>query len=308
MKLDSLRAFEAVVELGSLSAAARALHVSEPALSRKIAGLEAELDLVLFDRARRQLRPTETGRALLQEVQPILSGLRRIGDFADEVRAGGGRRLRIVSMPRLCTAITGPVIAAFKAAHPDVRLSADIQPRRLLETWITGQRFDIGLSTLPAHHRDIETKLLFELPAVAVVPKAHRLARADRVTVADLIRDPFVAPTVGTALRAQTEAIFDRANAVLSPAVEVSQTHLACQLVALGAGVMICDPMVPTGFRDSLTTIRIEPAFTMAFGLHFLRGQALSPEAQAFEAMVRAQAERFQRGNDLSPTARSEGG
>ena len=83
MKPDALRAFETVVELGSLNAAARVLNLSEPALSRKIAALETELDLVLFDRSRRQLRPTETGRAFLQEVQPILSGLRRITDFAD---------------------------------------------------------------------------------------------------------------------------------------------------------------------------------------------------------------------------------
>ena len=301
MKPDALRAFEAVVELGSLGAAARALHLSEPALSRKIANLEAELALALFDRSRRQLRPTEIGRAFLLEVQPILSGLRRIGDFADEVRAGGGRRLRLVSMPRLCTAITGPVIAAFKRDHPEVRLSADIQPRRLLETWITGQRFDIGLSTLPAHHRDIETRHLFDLPAVAVVPAGHRLAGAREATVADLAGDPFVAPTVGTALRAQTEAIFDAANVVLSPSVEVSQTHLACQLVALGAGVMICDPMVPTGFRGQLATVPIAPRHTMAFGMHFLRGQTPSPEARAIEALVRARAAAFQAEAGFTP-------
>ena len=293
MKIDALRAFETVVEHGSLNAAARVLHLSEPALSRKITALEAELDLVLFDRSRRQLHPTEVGRAFLQEVQPVLSGLQRISDFAEEVRAGARRRLRLVSMPRLSTAITGPVIAAFKAAHPDVALSVDIQPRRLLETWITGQRFDLGLSTLPARHPDIDTRLLFELPAVAVLPANHRLAQASALTVEDLSEDPFVALTVGTALRGQVEAIFGHANAVLTPAVEVSQTHLACQLVALGAGVTICDPMVPTGFPGQLTTIPLTPRYPMAFGMHFLRGSAISPEAEALEASVRQRAEDF---------------
>ncbi|MDX8352452.1 LysR family transcriptional regulator [Cognatiyoonia sp. IB215182] len=293
MKPDALRAFETVVELGSLNAAARVLNLSEPALSRKIAALEAELDLVLFDRSRRQLRPTETGRAFLQEVQPILSGLRRITDFADEIRAGARRRLRLISMPRLSTAITGPVIAAFKKAHPDVALSVDIQPRRLLETWITGQRFDLGLSTLPAQHPDIDTRLLFELPAVAVLPVGHRLAGATALTVEDLADDPFIALTVGTALRRQVEAIFGHANAVLKPAVEVSQTHLACQLVSLGAGVTICDPMVPTGFPGRLAVVPITPWYPMAFGMHFLRGRPSSPEAKALEAIVRERADAF---------------
>lgn len=293
MKPDALRAFETVVELGSLNAAARALNLSEPALSRKIAALEEELDLALFDRSRRQLRPTETGRAFLQEVQPILSGLRRISDFADEIRAGARRRVRLISMPRLGTAITGPVIAAFKKAHPDIALSADIQPRRLLETWITGQRFDLGLSTLPARHPDIDTRLLFELPAVAVLPVGHPLSDATMLTVEDLATDPFVALTPGTALRAQVEAIFGHANAVLRPAVEVSQTHLACQLVTLGAGVTICDPMVPTGFPGRLVAVPITPRYPMAFGMHFLRGRDISPEAQALELIVRQRADEF---------------
>lgn len=301
MKPDALRAFETVVELGSLSAAARVLNLSEPALSRKITALEAELDLTLFDRSRRQLRPTEVGRAFLQEVQPILSGLRRISDFADEIRAGARRRLRLVSMPRLGTAITGPVIAKFKEAHPDIALSVDIQPRRLLETWITGQRFDLGLSTLPARHPDIDTRLLFELPAMAVLPVGHRLAGSDALSVEDLARDPFVALTVGTALRAQVEAIYGHANAVFKPTVEVSQTHLACQLVSLGAGVTICDPMVPTGFPGRLVSVPITPRYPMAFGMHYLRGRPLSPEAQTLEGMVRDRADRFLEEIGLSP-------
>ena len=301
MKPDALRAFETVVELGSLNAAARVLNLSEPALSRKISSLEAELDLVLFDRSRRQLHPTETGRAFLQEVQPILSGLRRINDFADEIRAGAGRRLRLVSMPRLSSAITGPVIAAFKAAHPDVAMSVDIQPRRLLETWITGQRFDLGLSTLPARHPDIDTRLLFELPAVAVLPVDHRLAGAEALSVEDLSQDRFVALTVGTALRSQVEAIFGHANAVLRPAVEVSQTHLACQLVSLGAGVTICDPMVPTAFAGQLVSVPITPRYPMAFGMHYLRGHTLSDEARELELMVRERADRFLEELPFSP-------
>lgn len=303
MKIDALRAFRSVVELGSLTAAARVLNLSEPSLSRQIAALEAELQLRLFDRSRRQLRPTEVGRAFLQEVTPVLSGLQRIDDFAAEARSGARRRVRLVTMPRLGAAITAPVVARFKATHPDVVLSVDIQPRRFLETWITGQRFDVGLSSLPARHRDIDTRLLFELPAVAVLPRGHRLAGAPSVTVEDLAGDPFVTLTHGTLLRQQTEAVFGHANAMLTPALEVTQAHLACQLVALGAGVSICDPMVPTGIPGGLDTVPIAPFYPMAFGMHFLRGTDPSPEAEALVRITREVADAFLRARGFPPQA-----
>ncbi|MFO6464285.1 LysR family transcriptional regulator [Jannaschia sp. KMU-145] len=293
MRTEALRAFQTVAELGSLTAAARVLNMSEPALSRQIAGLEASLQLTLFDRSRRQLRTTETGRAFLDELQPVLAGLERIGDFADEVRAGARRRLRLVSMPRLSTAITAPVVARFKAAHPDVELSVDVQPRRLLETWITGQRFDVGLSSLPARHRDIDTRLLFELPAVLVLPRGHRLEGSETVAIDEIGDDPFITLGRGTLLRQQTEAIFGHANAILSPAVEVGTTHLACQLVAIGAGVTICDPMLPAAQPDLLTTVPLRPYYPMAFGMHFLRGQTLVPEADALVRVTRTVAADF---------------
>ena len=308
MKVDALRAFQTVVEHGSLSAAAKVLNVSEPALSRQIAALERELRLALFDRTGRSLRPTETGRAFLGEIQPVLSGLERIGDFAAEIRAGARRRVRLVSMPRLSTAITAPVVARFTAAHPGVELAVDIQPRRLLETWITGQRFDLGLSSLPARHRDIDTRLLFELPAVAVLPRCHRLAGASVVTVEDLAPEVLICLARGTLLRRQVEAIYGHANAILTPAVEVGSAHLACHLAMLGAGVTICDPMLPAAHPDRLVTVPIAPHYPMAFGMHFLRGQAIGPEAEALVEMTRETADAFLESQGLPPQAARERG
>ena len=303
MRTETLRAFQAVAELGSLTAAAKALNMSEPALSRQIAGLEDALRLTLFDRSRRQLRTTETGRAFLAEIQPVLAGLERIGDFADEVRAGLRRRIRLVSMPRLSTAITAPAVARFRAAHPEVELSVDVQPRRLLETWITGQRFDVGLSSLPARHRDIDTRQLFELPAVAVLPKGHRLEGAGSVEVEALLDDDFYTLRPGTLLRQQTEAIFGHANAILQPAVEVGTAHLLCHVVAEGGGVSICDPMLPLAQPDTLSIVPLRPFYPMAFGMHFLRGQSPIPEAEALVRVVHEVADAFLRDLGLPPTA-----
>ena len=293
MEIDALRAFALTVERGSLSAAAAVLNVSEPALSRRLSQLEGRLGLALFDRSHRSLRATEIGRAFLDEIQPVLSGVQRIEDYAADLRAGVRRRVRLVSMPRLTAAITTPVAAEFSRVRPDVFLSIDIQPRRALETWITGQRFDLGLSTMPAYHRDIDTQLLFELPAVAIVPVGHPLDGRGGVTVAELMGERMIALGRGALLRAQVKAIFDRANLPLEPVLEVSQAQLACHLVAVGAGITIGDPLVPTGFDGKLACVPIVPRHTMAFGLHFLRGREMGAETRDLVEIVRAQAEAF---------------
>ncbi|MCK0167211.1 LysR family transcriptional regulator [Jannaschia sp. S6380] len=300
MRPEALRGFQLVIERGSLAAAADLMHMSEPALSRLIAGLERDLNLVLFDRSRRRLQPTAIGRAFLQEVQPVLSGLSRIEDYAEELRNGVRRRLRLVSMPRLSAAITAPVVAEFSRTHPDVVLTVDIQPRRFLETWITGQRFDLGLSTMPAHHRDIDTRLLMEVPAMVVLPRGHRLAGAAQLAVEDLAGERILALGPGALMRQQMSAIYDRANQVLVPAVEVSQANLVCHLVALGAGVTICDPLSPMAFADDVVTVPVAPYFPVAFGMHFLRGQELSEEARDLVDITHRRAETFLRENGLT--------
>ena len=299
MEIDALRAFALTVERGSLSAAAAVLNVSEPALSRRLSQLEGRLGLALFDRSHRSLRATEIGRAFLDEIQPVLSGVQRIEDYAASLRAGARRGVRLVSMPRLTAAITAPVAAAFARAHPDVFLSIDVQPRRALETWITGQRFDLGLSTMPAYHRDIDTQLLFELPAVAIVPVGHPFAGREGIAVADLRNERMIALKRGALLRAQLDAIYDRANLPLEPALEVSQAQLACHLVAAGAGITIGDPLVPTGFAGALACVPIVPRHAMAFGFHFLRGRELGPETRDLVEIVRARADAFVAGLDF---------
>ena len=71
--------------------------------------------------------------------------------------------------------------------------------------------------------------------------------------------------------------------------------------MALGAGVTICDPLVPAGFPGSLATVPITPRYPMAFGMHFLRGQVPSEDARALEAIVRDRADSFMEEAGFTP-------
>ena len=295
MKIASLKAFAAVMERGTLANAAQALNVSEPALSRQVSALERSLDLVLFRREQRRLVPTPAAEAFIREVQGLLGTLEQIPQIVRDIKQNPARRLRVVAMPRLTTAITAPAIAHFRGEHPDVPVSVDVYSRRFLEQWVAEQQFDIGFGSLPAQHALIETETLFKVPAVAVLPRDHRLANARRVTIRELADEPMIALSSNTLIRGQVDRIFERAGEPMRPAITVSQTHLACCLVAEGAGYTICDPLVVDGVRGRVATVPVHPTFHMSFGSLVRRDPPLSAEAEALVACFRDEAERFNR-------------
>ena len=293
MKIASLKAFAAVMERGTLSAAAQALNVSEPALSRQISALERSLDLVLFRREQRRLVPTPAAEAFIREVQGLLGTLEQIPQIVRDIKQNSARRLRVIAMPRLTTAVTAPAVTQFRRNFPDVPVSVDVYPRRFLEQWVAEQQFDIGFGSLPAQHALIETTALFKVPAVAVLRRDHPLAGRERLTIRELRDEPLIALSSNTLIRGQVDRIFERAGEPMRPAITVSQTFLACCLVAEGAGYTICDPLVVHGVGDRVATVPIHPSFKMAFGSLVRRDPPISEEAQALVDAFAVEADRF---------------
>ncbi|MER6273433.1 LysR substrate-binding domain-containing protein [Streptomyces sp900105755] len=124
MELRELRAFVAVVEEGGLSAAARRLHVSQPALSQTISGLERQLGVRLLVRGSNGVKATEAGTTLLGEARAVLAR----HDQAVRVMAGyagpGGGALRIGIPLELPSGLLDPALAELAAAYPETRVQA----------------------------------------------------------------------------------------------------------------------------------------------------------------------------------------
>jgi DNA-binding transcriptional LysR family regulator len=124
MELRELRAFVVVAEEGGLSAAARRLHVSQPALSQTVSGLERRLGVKLLVRSSTGVRPTEAGTALLGEARAVLArhdqALRAMARYT----APGGGALRIGIPLELPSGLLDPALAELAEAFPDTRVQA----------------------------------------------------------------------------------------------------------------------------------------------------------------------------------------
>src|SRR3954471_9306932 len=112
----------AIARSGSLTAAARQLHIAQPPLSRRLQHLEREWGAELFLRGRHGATPTAVGRALVDGAGAALAAIARAEQHAVDAAAGRAGRLRVGVTPTLGATLLPEVLASFRRSHPDVRL------------------------------------------------------------------------------------------------------------------------------------------------------------------------------------------
>ncbi|WP_299986575.1 LysR family transcriptional regulator [uncultured Ruegeria sp.] len=268
MNIKALRAFSITLSEGSLIAASEILHLSQPAVSRLISGLEAELRLTLFDRSGRNLTPTPEGFAFYREAGRILENLDEVPRIAAEIRAGRTESLRIVTMPRIAQTLSARAVARFFKEHPEINISLDVRARREAGKWLAGREYDIGIGALPVEHPGIRTQPLLRVRAQAILPADHKLAKREELAATELVNEPIIRLMQGLLLRDQLDDIFHSAGVSPGQSCEVASSQLACSLVAEGAGITIADELVSAQIGlENLVLVPVVPEKWMTFGL-----------------------------------------
>ena len=176
INLRHLEVFRAVINAGSANRAARALGITQPAVSRSLAKLETDLGLALFDRSRHRLEPTPEAIRLYDEVENAFAGVERVLNTAQDIRDLGEGQLRIATIPSLTRALIRPAVARFLARYPGLNVSLEVRTNRIVVEWVAAHQVDLGIATLPVNHPGLAVKPLFAPRAVCVMPGNHRLA------------------------------------------------------------------------------------------------------------------------------------
>lgn len=229
-----LRIFLAVVDVMSISAAARRLGVTQPAVSQQIRALEDMLDTRLFNRIGRELSLTETGRktvliarGLLGQVDGALSGLR-------ESTRQEGLHLRLgFSAPQIAL----PVARAFKRQFPGAALQLVSANSNVLFERLRQFELDAIFVGLAQPHAEFECISFLHQALIAIVSRDHPFARTEAVSIAELCSMPLIFRENGSYTR---RLFFDAAHARgLEPIVgyEIASREATSEAVALGFGV-----------------------------------------------------------------------
>lgn len=299
MNLRQLEVFRAVMSTGSVSDAARLLHVSVPAVSRVLSHTESRLGFALFERIKGRLHPTAEARRLYQEAEEVYAGVRRISELEIELAQRRYGLVSVVSSPSIGQQLVPEAIAHFHAAHPEVRLRFHCLSHELLKEKLLAGMVDLGISTLPMEHPKLSTRTIALSELVCICPWNHPLAEAGVVTVDDLLPHELIAYPRDSPLARRIDAMFAARGESPRVGIEVGSPHNACALVHAGGGIALVEEFSLQSWpKAHFRTLRVGGAPPILADLVYPRSAPLTPAADAFiqclERVLQQRGMRFQ--------------
>lgn len=240
----ALRVFSEIMRTGSATAAGKQLSLSQPAVSRLIAQLEANVGFDLFYRDRGKLVPTADGIKLLQEVELTLASLDRFNSMVRDIAGYSAGTVRVVAPPSFAEGVLPDIISQFRERFPGVEFSIDSRSVETARSMIAMRYVDCGFVKLPADESDLTLEQIVSSGSVCVLHEDHPLAALETITPADIGDHALILLGAGRHWRAQVDAAFASFGLRPSVAIETHTHGSACALAARGNGMAILNALL----------------------------------------------------------------
>jgi DNA-binding transcriptional LysR family regulator len=288
MEPRQLEAFAAVMSTGSVTGAARLLARSQPAITRLVQELEAEIGFPLFQRHGPRVTPTAQGFLLHEDAQRALAGLRELQIRAAEIARGEAQPLLLAATSALAVGLLPQALRRFEQQHAPAPVQLrSAAPEQVLHAVLTGA-VQLGACSLPLEHRGLEVHWIGELPCVAVLPEGDELAALPTVPLAALAQRRLITMSNPYRLRHRLDADLAQAGRVpdrRAALIETNASINAQALVRAGLGVAVLEPLTVHG--APLPGLAVRPLDT---GIPFFFGVITLP-SPTLAAPVRALAD-----------------
>ncbi|SAK47717.1 LysR family transcriptional regulator [Caballeronia temeraria] len=190
--LTDMRLFLTVIERGSITAGAQAMHLALASASERIAGMEAALGAPLLERNRRGVQATAAGDAFVRHARAILGQVEQMRGELRSFATGLKGRIRMMSNTAALAAFLPPRLSRFLAAYPDLSIDLDERPSVDIVQALAESRADLGVVSDTADLGRLETHVLAQDQLVVVANRAHRIAGASAVAFAEIVGEAFV--------------------------------------------------------------------------------------------------------------------
>lgn len=253
-RLHQLRAFLAVYQAGSVTLAAEMLHLSQPAVTKLVHALEAQVGIVLFDRSRRRLTPTREAVVLRNELDTLFSTLDRTDSLLNALRNGLDGRLHIAAVPAVGNFLIPGPLSVHLAQRPS-QASVTVASSATVNSLVQSGAADIGFC-LPVNAGDmVNVRHVITLPSFLVLPRSHRLSHSRCVDIAQLEGDPFVTVNQNYGFGNPLVDFFRTHGFHHTPRVETQSNAVACGLVEAGVGFAIVDAPTAYNYRKRICVL-----------------------------------------------------
>ncbi|OYY83269.1 MAG: LysR family transcriptional regulator [Acidovorax sp. 28-64-14] len=268
-----LRLFLALAETGSVSAAARRMHVTQPTASMQLREVTLAVGMPLYEVISRRVHLTEAGQALARTAHAITSGRLRVAVVSTAK----------YFIPRL--------LGSFCKLHPQIDISLEILNRDHVITRLRSNLDDLYVMSVPPADLPLEDQILMPNPLVVIAASTHPLALRQRVTLAQLQDERFILREKGSGTRMATDAHLRQRGFTPTAVLELGSNEAIKESVEGQLGVSILSRHALGAHHEGLAVLRVQ-GFPIQSQWHLVwpRGKQLSPIAQVFQAHLLSEA------------------
>lgn len=241
MNLRHIEIFHAVYVNGSVSAAARALNVSQPSVSKTLRHAESLLGFELFQRSNGRLLPTEDAHALFADVADIQERVRALREAGRNLRSGAGTTLRISALPSLGLGVLPDAVSRFLARRPEVRFDLQTVHHDDLLRKLYERESDIAIASEPPRGVALTHSWLGEGELVVLYRERDMPDAPPRLELSQLVGRPLISLKGSGPIGKLLADEIDRLDLVLDEVVVARTFYIAAALVRAGVGLAIVD-------------------------------------------------------------------
>ncbi|WP_322050193.1 LysR family transcriptional regulator [Paraburkholderia bannensis] len=306
MKLDpvSLSLFIAVVEEGSIAAAAEREHIAAPAISKRISALEESLRTTLLTRHHKGIEPTAAGYALLNLSRRAVNYLDDIHTEMLDYASGTRGQVRVFSNISAITQFLPDDLSTFLEGHPAVEIRLEERNSLVTLRSVAENAADVGIFTVEPHAEAVETLSYEEDELSVVVRRDHPLAGKKSVRFEETLAWDFVGLRTGSAINTQLTQVANRLQKDFRLRIQVTGYDALCLMVSAGLGIAIAPRSLTKLFvrRLGVTEVSLaEPWARRRLGIAIRNRESLSPAAEALVSHLQDRAAARRRKTQFQP-------
>lgn len=278
-----LEAFLAIARHGRFTTAARALHITQTALTRRLQNFEEQLGVTLVERTTRSVALTPLGERFLPQARRLVGELTAaLVEIRESGRAERGD-VALACVPTVGIRYLPRVIQAYAERHPDNRIQIYDHASKDVVDAVLRREVEFGITVARSPHAELETDPLLEDRFVLLCPADHALAGRKRVAWRTLAGHPLVFVGSESGNRPLLDSALGEAEPVLSVHYEVQRSSTAVGLVAAGVAAAVVPELAlqPGAYPNVRVVPLVEPVVTRSLALVKRKGARLSPAAQA---------------------------
>ncbi|SDA79276.1 LysR family transcriptional regulator [Sinorhizobium sp. NFACC03] len=274
LDLDYLKTFTLVAELGSFSAAAERLGLTQPAISLQVRALEKQLGVRLVERVGRTARPSAAGEELLAHAGRIEAATSQAIEAVARHAKGVLGRVRLGTGATPCAFLLPPLLADLKRRFPDLDITVTTGNSADIVRAVDENLLDIGLVTLPVTGRIFDVAPLFDERFVAIAPLGTDLPES--VTAKTLAKYPMILYEPGANTRRITDEWLASGGTDVKPLMSFGSVDAIKEMVAAGLGAaLVPEIALRAGDRERLEVRQVTPPFSRRSALVLRRDKRL---------------------------------